>query len=78
MDVFCKKCKCLMIREIRPQTIMIVDKEYRYKKSSFLQEGLWCSNPDCDEEIIEEDFYNNKYQVMKELKKMKWEINEKI
>jgi len=67
----CKKCFHEMIFEIRPQVIMLMNKKNQYKKSSFLQEGWWCDV--CGEEIISEDFYNNRYLVLKELKKMKWE-----
>ena len=66
-----------MTHELRTQTLLYIDKKnyHKHKKVSFLQEGFWCDN--CNEEIIEDYFFNNRYQALKKIKKISWCSDEK-
>ncbi len=60
-----------MIRETRTQ-VLLETKDRLSRRTTYLQEGWWCTNEDCLEEWIQEEDWNNKNAALNELRKQPW------
>ena len=67
----CKICGAEIInKELKEKIIFEFGSLYRFRKTTYKQEVAFC--PFCKYEYIEQKFYNNKKQALKELRKTPW------